>query len=295
MNEQTATKGPQPSSSNSMLAAWKWNWTPGKRGLPSYQSFIHSTNTQCMLTMLWTRFKHWGTAQESRQVPCLQSRANKTREHLPTRLPCLRVCTSASPTSKVYAHSPRMNQIPISDAQTGTQEPEAGPSLDLVHCLSGTFADTLLGEAESQGPWGPALWQELHGSPAPHLMPGTDGSWGCSSWDMPGPTPFTLGPLSSKPARSPQAALVMSALGRERRLGVRLLSERPQGLAGERPGSLFRIKKFSQDCHSHHLLFTPNILDYCLLYFHLKKKKQAHTELFTILIRLCPRQYGKNF
>ena len=165
-----------------------------------------------------------------------------------------------------------------------------------VHCLSGTFADTLLGEAESQGPWGPGLagaaWL-----PAPHLRLAQTGDRGCSSWDMPGPTPFTLGPLSSEPALPTGCPGDVSSGQREGDWEWGLLSRRAQGLAGERPGSLFRIKKFSQDSHSHHLLFTPNILDYCFTLFSIKKKKkkQAHTELFTILIRLCPGQYGKNF
>ena len=113
-----------------------------------------------------------------------------------------------------------------------------------VHCLSGTFADTLLGKAESQGPWGPGLagaaWL-----PAPHLRLAQTGDRGCSSWDMPGPTPFTLGPLSSEPALPTGCPGDVSSGQREGDWEWGLLSRRAQGLAGERPGSLFRIKKFS--------------------------------------------------
>ena len=167
-----------------------------------------------------------------------------------------------------------MNQIPIPDGQTSTQEQEALAQVsDLRPLPLGDLCGRSSWRSRVPGTLGPCSGRRCM-APNPTSTPGTDGGRGCSSWDMPGPMPFTLGPLSSKPAVPTGCPGDVSSGQREGDWEWRLLSRHPQGLAGERPGSLFRIKKFSQDCHSHHLLFTPNILDYCFTLFSLKKKKK---------------------
>ena len=132
----------------------------------------------------------------------------------------------------------------------------------------------LLGEAESQGPRGPA-GEGVHGC-HPHVHPWH--RWGIRATaagrcQAPHCSHSCLCPRSQN---SPQATLVMSALGRERGAwGWGRAFQKPPRLSQRKAASLPRIKEFSQDSPPP-LCFSQTPYRVVSLYFHLLNRKQAN-------------------
>lgn len=152
---------------------------------------------------------------------------------------------------------------------------------------------------EKQDPRAPRA-PALTGAAWPPRLPQAQmGDRSCGSWEMPGPTLFTLGPLSSEPVLSTSCPGDVSSGQREGSLGVaecfpeapRTWREKGRPLC---PGS----RGFHITVRAAKRTSPPNTPNSCfaLFSFKRKKKKQTHTELpFTIPARSHPRHNGKNF